>query len=74
VRVGGTWRARNSGQLQRYTGLTDGTIDRWQDIEYHVPACYTLHIRVAPRGAGDDQAFFTKIVYALTPETSIVRT
>jgi vanillate O-demethylase monooxygenase subunit len=55
--------------FKRYTGLTDGTIDRWQDIEYYVPACYTLHIRVAPHGAGEDEAFYTKIVYALTPET-----
>jgi phenylpropionate dioxygenase-like ring-hydroxylating dioxygenase large terminal subunit len=62
-------RAEIPANYKRYTGITDGTIDRWQDIEYHVPACYTLHIRVAPSGAGDDQAFFTKIVYALTPET-----
>jgi hypothetical protein len=62
-------RAEIPANYKRYTGITDGTIDRWQDIEYHVPACYTLHIRVAPSGAGDDAAFFTKIVYALTPET-----
>jgi vanillate O-demethylase monooxygenase subunit len=53
---------------QRATGLT-GSIDRWQDIEYFVPACYTLHVRIAPAGAADDRAFFTKIVYFLTPET-----
>ena len=70
VRVGRHMEgAEIPANFKRYTGLTDGTIDRWQDIEYHVPACYTLHIRVAPRGAGDDQAFFTKIVYALPPET-----
>jgi phenylpropionate dioxygenase-like ring-hydroxylating dioxygenase large terminal subunit len=62
-------RAEIPANYKRYTGISGGTIDRWQDIEYHVPACYTLHIRVAPSGAGDDQAFFTKIVYALTPET-----
>jgi vanillate O-demethylase monooxygenase subunit len=50
------------------TGITT-TIDRWQDIEYDVPALYTLHVRVAPAGAGDDQAFFSKVIYALTPET-----
>jgi vanillate O-demethylase monooxygenase subunit len=70
VRVGRHMEgAEIPANFKRYTGLTDGTIDRWQDIEYHVPACYTLHIRVAPHGEGDDKAFFTKIVYALTPET-----
>jgi vanillate O-demethylase monooxygenase subunit len=62
-------RAAIPANYKSYTGLTDGTIDRWQDIEYNVPACYTLHVRVAPHGAGDADAFFTKIVYALTPET-----
>jgi phenylpropionate dioxygenase-like ring-hydroxylating dioxygenase large terminal subunit len=62
-------RAAIPANYKNYTGLTDGTIDRWQDIEYNVPACYTLHIRVAPHGAADADAFFTKIVYALTPET-----
>ncbi|HEY5348538.1 MAG TPA: aromatic ring-hydroxylating dioxygenase subunit alpha [Candidatus Lustribacter sp.] len=70
VRVGRHMsEAEIPANFKRYTGLNDGTIDRWQDIEYHVPACYTLHIRVAPHGAGDEAAFFTKIVYALTPET-----
>jgi vanillate O-demethylase monooxygenase subunit len=50
------------------TGIT-GNIDRWQDIEYDVPALYTLHVRVAPAGAGDEGAFFSKVIYALTPET-----
>jgi vanillate O-demethylase monooxygenase subunit len=50
------------------TGITTN-IDRWQDIEYDVPALYTLHVRVAPVGAGDDRAFFSKVIYALTPET-----
>jgi phenylpropionate dioxygenase-like ring-hydroxylating dioxygenase large terminal subunit len=50
------------------TGIK-GNIDRWQDIEYDVPALYTLHVRVAPTGAADDQAFFSKVIYALTPET-----
>jgi phenylpropionate dioxygenase-like ring-hydroxylating dioxygenase large terminal subunit len=50
------------------TGITTN-IDRWQDIEYDVPAHYTLHVRVAPVGAPDDQAFFSKVIYSLTPET-----
>ncbi|HTJ24841.1 MAG TPA: aromatic ring-hydroxylating dioxygenase subunit alpha [Candidatus Limnocylindria bacterium] len=54
---------------QRTTGITT-TIDRWQDIEYAVPAFYTLHVRVAPAGAGDDQAYYSKVMYALTPETA----
>jgi phenylpropionate dioxygenase-like ring-hydroxylating dioxygenase large terminal subunit len=51
------------------TGITTN-IDRWQDIEYDVPALYTLHVRVAPVGAEDDKAFFSKVIYALTPETT----
>ena len=43
------------------TGITTN-IDRWQDIEYDVPALYTLHVRVAPVGAGDDKAFFSKVI------------
>jgi phenylpropionate dioxygenase-like ring-hydroxylating dioxygenase large terminal subunit len=50
------------------TGIT-ANIDRWQDIEYDVPALYTLHVRVAPTGAPDGEAFFSKVIYALTPET-----
>ena len=50
------------------TGITDN-IDRWQDIEYDVPALYTLHVRVSPVGGPDEQAFFSKVIYALTPET-----
>ena len=50
------------------TGLI-GKIDRWQDIEYDVPALYTLHVRVSAVGAPDEQAFFSKVIYALTPET-----
>jgi vanillate O-demethylase monooxygenase subunit len=50
------------------TGITSN-IDRWQDIEYDVPALYTLHVRVAPVGAADEAAFFSKVIYALTPET-----
>ena len=55
---------------QGATGLTaDDTIDRWQDIEYYVPSFYTLHVRVAKHGAGDEDAYFSKVMYALTPET-----
>jgi phenylpropionate dioxygenase-like ring-hydroxylating dioxygenase large terminal subunit len=50
------------------TGIT-GNIDRWQDIEYDVPALYTLHVRVSDVGAPDERAFFSKVIYALTPET-----
>jgi vanillate O-demethylase monooxygenase subunit len=50
------------------TGIVTN-IDRWQDIEYDVPALYTLHVRVAPVGAGDEAAFFSKVIYGLTPET-----
>ncbi len=50
------------------TGITS-SIDRWQDIEYDVPAFYTLHVRVAEAGAPDERAFFSKVMYALTPET-----
>jgi phenylpropionate dioxygenase-like ring-hydroxylating dioxygenase large terminal subunit len=53
---------------QQSTGITDN-IDRWQDIEYDVPALYTLHVRVAPVGAPDEKASFSKVIYALTPET-----
>jgi len=54
---------------RRSTGI-ESNIDRWQDIEYDVPALYTLHVRVAPVGAPDEQAFFSKVIYALTPETA----
>jgi phenylpropionate dioxygenase-like ring-hydroxylating dioxygenase large terminal subunit len=50
------------------TGIA-GNIDRWQDIEYDVPALYTLNVRIAPVGGSDEQAFFSKVIYALTPET-----
>jgi vanillate O-demethylase monooxygenase subunit len=50
------------------TGLTT-PIDRWQDIEFDAPSFYTLHVRIAEHGAGDDKAFFSKVMYALTPET-----
>jgi phenylpropionate dioxygenase-like ring-hydroxylating dioxygenase large terminal subunit len=51
-------------------------IDRWQDIEYHPPCLYLLHVRVAPTGVapgpdGDDSAaFHVEVVYAITPETA----
>jgi vanillate O-demethylase monooxygenase subunit len=53
---------------QQSTGITSD-IDRWQDIEFDVPAFYTLHVRVAEAGASDERAFFSKVMYALTPET-----
>lgn len=56
------------------TGIT-GRIDRWQDVEYHAPCLYVLHVRIAPTGihpapdGGDPHAFHVKIVFGITPET-----
>lgn len=47
------------------TGLST-PIDRWQDIEYHAPGCYLLHVRVAPAGR-DDAAVHVEVMYAITP-------
>ena len=51
------------------TGLST-PIDRWQDIEYHAPGCYLLHVRVAPAG-GDAGAGLgaahVEVMYAITP-------
>lgn len=54
------------------TGLRT-PIDRWQDIEYHAPGCYLLHVRVAPSGSSPDpdgsdpDAARVEVVYAITP-------
>jgi vanillate O-demethylase monooxygenase subunit len=59
----------------RSTGI-QGRIDRWQDIEYHPPCLYLLHVRVAPTGVApgpdgeDNAAFHVEVVYAITPETA----
>jgi phenylpropionate dioxygenase-like ring-hydroxylating dioxygenase large terminal subunit len=56
------------------TGLRT-PIDRWQDIEYHAPGFYLLHVRVAPHGQdpADDErtgkAAYLKVLYAITPST-----
>ena len=56
------------------TGL-ETPIDRWQDIEYHAPGFYLLHVRVAPHGQdpADDEttgrAAYLKVLYAITPCT-----
>lgn len=56
------------------TGL-ETPIDRWQDIEYHAPGFYLLHVRVAPHGQdpADDErtgtAAYVKVLYAVTPCT-----
>jgi phenylpropionate dioxygenase-like ring-hydroxylating dioxygenase large terminal subunit len=48
-------------------------IDRWQDIEYHAPGFYLLHVRVAPSGVpvgadgSDPDAAHLKVLYAITP-------
>lgn len=47
------------------TGLST-PIDRWQDIEYHAPGCYLLHVRVAPAGS-DEGAVHVEVMYAITP-------
>lgn len=52
----------------RSTGIQT-LIDRWQDIEYHPPCLYLLHVRVAPTGA-DSPAFHVEVVYTITPETA----
>jgi phenylpropionate dioxygenase-like ring-hydroxylating dioxygenase large terminal subunit len=49
------------------TGL-QSPIDRWQDIEYHPPGYYLLHVRVAPSGdESEDRAAHVKVLYAITP-------
>lgn len=54
------------------TGLRT-PIDRWQDIEYHAPGCYLLHVRVAPAGSvprddgTDPDAAHVEVMYAITP-------
>jgi vanillate O-demethylase monooxygenase subunit len=54
------------------TGLST-PIDRWQDIEYHAPGCYLLHVRVAPAGSEptadgvDPDAAHVEVMYAITP-------
>ena len=50
------------------TGLRT-PIDRWQDIEYHAPGCYLLHVRIAPAGGGVDggHAVHVEVMYAITP-------
>ncbi|MGH1504066.1 MAG: Rieske 2Fe-2S domain-containing protein [Acidimicrobiales bacterium] len=52
------------------TGLST-PIDRWQDIEYHAPGFYLLHVRVAAAGEPvtetDDSAAHVKVLYGITP-------
>ncbi len=56
----------------RTTGM-ETPIDRWQDIEYHAPGFYLLHVRVAPHGVEpaadgtDARAALLKVLYAITP-------
>jgi vanillate O-demethylase monooxygenase subunit len=58
----------------RATGIT-GRITRWQDIEYHPPCLYLLHVRIAPKGhlppaeGPDVGAFHVEIANPITPET-----
>lgn len=57
---------------EKSTGLST-PIDRWQDIEYHAPGFYLLHVRVAAAGVGpaadgtDADAAHVKVLYAITP-------
>lgn len=54
------------------TGL-ESPIDRWQDIEYHAPGYYLLHVRVAAAGTepapdgSDPGAAHVKVLYGITP-------
>lgn len=54
------------------TGLAT-PIDRWQEIEYHAPGCYLLHVRVAAAGTEpaadgtDAGAAHVEVMYAITP-------
>jgi vanillate O-demethylase monooxygenase subunit len=54
------------------TGI-QSPIDRWQDIEYHAPGFYLLHVRVAPAGTepgpggADPHAAHVKVLYGITP-------
>jgi vanillate O-demethylase monooxygenase subunit len=54
------------------TGLQT-PIDRWQDIEYHAPGFYLLHVRVAAAGTqpyadgSDPDAAHVKVLYGITP-------
>jgi len=54
------------------TGLQT-PIDRWQDIEYHAPGFYLLHVRVASAGVEpnadgtDPDAAHVKVLYGITP-------
>ncbi|MEO6570998.1 MAG: aromatic ring-hydroxylating dioxygenase subunit alpha [Ilumatobacteraceae bacterium] len=60
-----------------YSGSTglQTPIDRWQDIEYHAPGYYLLHVRVSPAGVtpgadgSDPDAAHVKVLYAITPST-----
>jgi vanillate O-demethylase monooxygenase subunit len=51
---------------EKATGIS-GKIDRGQDIEFHVPSFYVLHVRIAPTGE-TGKGFNVKIMYGLTPE------
>jgi phenylpropionate dioxygenase-like ring-hydroxylating dioxygenase large terminal subunit len=56
------------------TGMSS-PVDRWQDVEFRVPAMWVNHARIAPVGAcrgpdgSDPEAAHAKIVHFLTPET-----
>lgn len=56
----------------RSTGLRS-PIDRSQDIEFHAPGYYLLHVRVAPAGShtepdgSDGLAAHVKVLYGITP-------
>lgn len=58
----------------RATGL-HGPVSRWQEIEFHAPALYVLHVSIAPPGVldraapGDESVFRVDIVHAVTPCT-----
>ena len=50
----------------------ESPVDRWQDIEYHAPSLYVLHVRVAPAGTAvgspeDAASYRSRVVYGITP-------
>lgn len=50
----------------------ESPVDRWQDIEFHAPSLYVLHVRVAkagtPVGSSEDaDSYRSRVVYGVTP-------
>lgn len=69
-------RRMEAVECPRFYSATTGfvtPIDRWQDIDFHPPGFYLLHVRVAPHAAHpasdgtDAGAAHLKVLYAITP-------